>query len=616
MPDEAIYAERGRTLWQEGTLPLLHGPLAGYGVLYPVLSGLPLSIGSIARGYAELKVVQSIGTSLVAIPIVLYGRRLMPTRYALVAAALALASPLVLYSGMVMTEALFYPLAALITLAVARAVETATLRHQAIAVALIALGCLTRAQAAILLPAFALAVLLDAVFTRDRSRLRAFWPIWALNAVAVLVVGLVPGVFGAYSVALSSGYPIGAGLRLSYEHLAYVAVSTALAPFAALTYLLVESLRGRMREPGARALVAVTTAAVLLISTQVGFFSARFPPSVLLGRYLAALPPLLFLCFGLWLSWQRRRSRAQTLVAFGVLALIVFVPWNQLNSPYALPDTFGMVLIQRYHSLSIADTILALSLVGLGLFALALRRLGLVLAGVAFAFLVASSAVASNEITRQVRSAQTTMVGPVPDWVDRATHGSVTYLYNSEIFWNAVWQELFWNEHIKHVVSIWPTPLQGPVPQTLVTPPASGRLPTADRYIVTPDRNAIVGTPIAHLAQTGLDVSGLTLWRVSEPARLSSFTTGIDPQGNMSPTGTMTAYDCGGGQLQLTLLPKATRTVRVLLNGQGVLTQSIAGLKYWNGTVYVPPSARPETCVFTIEGQSLLGSTIVKFVRR
>ncbi len=233
MPDEAIYASRGLALWEHGTLAI-NGQIGSYGVIYPAIAGLPLSIGKAATGLAALKIVQAIGTSLVAVPIVVYGRRLMPAPFALVAAALALASPLLLYSGLVMTEALFYPLSALALLAVARAVETATLRSQAFALALIAVAVLTRVQAVAFVAAFVAAILLDAVFARDRSKLRAFWPVWSLAIVGAAVGVSFPGLFGAYAVTVGGSYPIGAGLRLTYDHFAYLAFSTAVAPLAAL----------------------------------------------------------------------------------------------------------------------------------------------------------------------------------------------------------------------------------------------------------------------------------------------------------------------------------------------------------------------------------------------
>jgi hypothetical protein len=46
MPDEAIYADRAVRLWQDGSLSVFRGPGAGYGLLYPVLAGPSLVLGS------------------------------------------------------------------------------------------------------------------------------------------------------------------------------------------------------------------------------------------------------------------------------------------------------------------------------------------------------------------------------------------------------------------------------------------------------------------------------------------------------------------------------------------------------------------------------------------
>jgi Dolichyl-phosphate-mannose-protein mannosyltransferase len=615
MPDEAIYATRGIALWHRGSLPL-NGQLAGYGVLYPLFAGLPLSIGKVSTGLATLKIVQSIGMSLVAIPLFTYGRRLMPAGYALIAAALAVASPLLLYSGLVMTEVLFYPLSALALLAIARAVETSTLRDQFVALALIAAAVLTRVQAAVFVVAFVAAILLEALFTRTRPKVRAFWPVWTIAAAGAAVALAAPGILGAYAVTVGGSYPLGTGLRLTYDHLAFFALSTAVAPFAALVYLLIEAVRGREQDPRARALIAVTSAMVVLVTAQVGFFAARFAPH-LLGRDLSSLPPLVFLTFGLWLSRERTHSRTRIGAAVAVAALIAIAPWNSLASANALPDSFGIALLLRWHWLSPDHLALVAALIGMGLFAAVPRRLFLVLPALMLAMLVASSTVAASEIEQQVSAAQTNLVGSPPNWVDRATTSPVAYLYNGETYWNSVWQVLFWNTRVQRVLTVWPSVVTGPMDQTSVTVPATGRLPTTDRYLVASDRNELYGTPVAHLTQTGLDVSGLTLWRLDRPARLSLVKTNIQPNGDIlgSVPAAITVYNCTGGQLHLTLLPKATSVVRVTLDGQQVVKKSLVGLPLWQTTIPVPPSTRPRECVFAITGQGLLGSTVVEFQR-
>jgi hypothetical protein len=148
-----------------------------------------------------------------------------------------------------------------------------------------------------------------------------------------------------------------------------------------------------------------------------------------------------------------------------------------------------------------------------------------------------------------------------------------------------------------------------------VTVPANGRLPSPDPYVVAPDRFTFFGAPIAHLAQTNLDISGLRLWRVTRPLRLSTATEGVQPNGDMTHSAVVTVYDCTGGRLKLTLLPKETDVLRILLNGRLALQARIGGLPSWHGSLQVPRSARPRICTFTIEPGPLLGSTVIDFVR-
>jgi hypothetical protein len=352
----------------------------------------------------------------------------------------------------------------------------------------------------------------------------------------------------------------------------------------------------------------------VLITVQVGFFAARFAPH-LLGRDLSALPPLIFLTFALWLSRGPARSWARLFAALAVLALVVLAPWNTLASPYALPDSPDIAVLLRWHVLTPVNLVLVAALIGLGLFAAGVRRLSFVLPVLMLAMLVTTSTVAANEIHTQVAAAQTNIVGSPPDWIDRAASSPVTYLYNGETYWNSVWQELFWNTRINRVISLWPSAVPGPVTQTSVIVQPTGRLPITDRYVVASDRNELFGTRVARLTQTGLDVAGLTLWRLQGPPRLSLVKSNIQANGDILVPVTVTVYDCTRGSLQLTLLPKSTNVVRVTLNGRLALKKSLKGLLFWQGTIPVPPSTRPRSCVFTITGEGLLGSTVIEFQR-
>lgn len=615
MPDEGVYAAQAIALWRHGSVPVLTGPGAGYGVLYPILAGLPFAVGNTAQGYASLKLLQALVVSLAAVPVFVFGRRLLPPRYALLAAVLTVSSPLLLYSGLIMTEVLFYPLAAAGLLAVARAVATATVRDQAIAFLAIFAVVLTRAQGVIFVAVFAGAVLLNAAFARNRSYLRSFWPMWVVLGAAAAVLAAWPSLVGPYADTLRGSYPLASAVQLTFEHLAYVALTTGLVPFAVLVLMTARALLGRERDPGAQALLAVCVSATVLLVLQVGFFAARYAPHIL-GRDLSPLPPLLFLVFALWLArGAPRRGVSAAWAAFAVLSLMLLTPWNTLVVPAALADSFDFILLSRARDHTPANVVMVFSIAILLLFIAVPRRAALVLPAIVLAISGAASAVASGQLAQTVNDAQR-VLGPDRSWIDRAAPASVAYLYDGEAFWNIVWQERFWNRRVDRVYSLGSTGVAGPMPQEMVMPSADGRLPLHERYVVASDRHTFVGTPVAHLPQQGLDVSGLTLWRLDGAPRLSTREEGVQPNGDMTSPARVTVYDCAGGRLELTLLPKATPVLRILLDGKLVVRTAVAGKPSWHGEVRVPSFPRSRTCRFTILPQPLLGSTVIRFDRR
>jgi len=354
---------------------------------------------------------------------------------------------------------------------------------------------------------------------------------------------------------------------------------------------------------------------MILLPLQVGFFAARYSPT-LLGRDLAPLPPLLFMIFALWVArGATERLTTRVLSAFAVLSILLLAPWNSLATSGGFVNTLDLTVFSRLQSLRAADVVTLFALAMLCGFVFLRGRTVLVLPLLAAAAAVFASVAAAQELNAAVNSSQAAVVGPTPNWIDRAVDGDVTYLYGGEPSWNTVWQERFWNRRIDRVLTVWPNRVPGPLEQASVTVPANGRLPSPDPYVVAPDRLTFFGAPIAHLTQTNLDVRGLTLWRVTRPLRLSTATEGVQPNGDMTQPAAVTVYDCRGGHLELTLLPKATDVLRILLNGRLVLQARIGGVASWHGSLPVPRSVRPRVCTFTLEPHPLLGSTHIDFVR-
>src|SRR4029079_8283919 len=134
--------------------------------------------GSIPDAYAAAKAINGVVMSLAAVPAYLLPRRLLQPRLALVAAALSVAVPSMLYTGTLMTENVFYPLFLVVVLALVMTLERPTPLRQALPLelsrplcqarlfVLCGLAFLARAQAVALVAAAATAPLLLALFER------------------------------------------------------------------------------------------------------------------------------------------------------------------------------------------------------------------------------------------------------------------------------------------------------------------------------------------------------------------------------------------------------------------------------------------------------------------
>jgi hypothetical protein len=229
--------------------------------------------------------------------------------------------------------------------------------------------------------------------------------------------------------------------------------------------------------------------------------------------------------------------------------------------------------------------------------------------------LVSASAVSANGLRDGVNGAQLPVVGPTPNWIDRAAHGHVVYLYGGEQFWNVVWQERFWNRGIDRVLSLDLARVPGPMPQTGLVLGPDGRLGVPERYAVASNHITFVGAPVAHLTQTGLDDTGLTLWQLDSPGRVSTVTHNVLPNGDMTQPASIDVFGCTRGRLELTLLPKRTDVLEIQLDGRVVMRRKIGGRSVWRGSVPVRASTTPRQCTFTIVPNLLLGSTRIDFVR-
>jgi hypothetical protein len=629
-PDEMIYASLGQSLWEDGAMRIFGGPTGFYSLVYPALAGLPLVLFGLEDGYVVLKALQALVMSLTAVPVYLWTRRMASQGWALVAAALSLAVPGLLYAGLIMTEVAFYPALVLAAWATAAALERPTLGRQALLAGAIVLAGATRLQGLVLVPVVLTALLLAALLERDARLPLRFWPALAALAVPALAwfawratASGWEGVLGSYAAAADSGYALGESARFVAYHLGDLLLVTAFFPVCAVALLAWEAFRGREQAAPVRAYVATAVSLTVWLVVEVGVFASE-NVNQLAERDLIGVAPVLFVGFAVWLGRGAPRPRvAAALVALVALGLLLALPLRRFVVQAAIPDAFAVVPLVWLREHAAIETFelvvwMAAALAAV-LFVLVPRRLVIVLPLVAAGALAYASIAATREVSANANFDQRYLLGGERGWVDELAGEPVAYLYSGERYWNGVWQTLFWNRRVRHVYTPEGIRLPPGLPLTVVRVDDDGRFLRPDgsavpeRMMVASNRQKLRGEPVGGIEQTFLEQTGLTLWRLDPPARMDSILTGVRPDGDMHEPAIMRVWNCGSGRLELTLLPKASTRAVLRVNGRESQTLRFAGEEFVNATVFPPGGA--EFCRFEIVPDSLLGSTRIEFVR-
>jgi Dolichyl-phosphate-mannose-protein mannosyltransferase len=625
-PDEPAYALLGRSLYATGRLRILNGPTGFLSATAPALFGLPLSLGNLELGYSIAKLVDASVMSLAAVPVYLWGRSLVSRGWALVAAALTLALPGLAYSGLLMTEVVFYPVLVCAAWSLAAALESPTFRRQLVFVALLAVAVLTRTQAIVLVAGFAGAVSLEWLFAR-RVRLRVFAP--AVIAIAALIAirfatSVVTGgsVLGGYAGA-DRGYAVGSALRYVVYHAGDLALLTGFLPFCAVGALLAGAVAHGEDDPRLRAYLAVVTALACTFVIEVGVFASQNVHH-LAERDLIALAPLFFLGFAVWLARGSGGWVARAAVAAVAVLLVLLIPVGSFVTSVSLVDGFSLIPLHDLRGLTSSPVAAAALAVGViaaaALFVFLPRRRVVVLPVVVGAVLVGGSVAASRQVVAESNIQRALFAGPVRRWVDTAAAAPTYYLYDQQTPANTAWQTLFWNRSITRVYDLPPSFLSGPAPQEAVRISPSGLVrtlagaPLRPPYAVVSQRYALVGQPVAYSPQ-GADRSGYAVWRVAKPLRIASEVTGLEPNGDIAPgtTAAFEAYACTNGTLRLTLLVKQPGLIRIALDGREARSRRFAGPTRWE--VGIPVRAHTGTCRLTVQGSGLIGAIRLEFDR-
>jgi len=320
----------------------------------------------------------------------------------------------------------------------------------------------------------------------------------------------------------------------------------------------------------ARAYLAVAASVTVWLVAEVGVFASRHVGH-LAERNLFALAPILFLALALWLDrGAPRPPLATAAVAAAAFLAVLALPVARFVGAATIPDALTLIPLYRLHvhspgvSLELVVDLLAAAVAAA--FALVPRRLAWILPAVLLTGFAAASVSASRVVAAEATAVQPGTVGAHPRWIDAHADGPVAYLYTGDVYWNSVWESLFWNRRLDRVYDLLLAAVPGGIPQDSLGPYEDGRLvdkfghgPSV-RYVVASDSLQFAGRRVADAG------NGIGLWRVAPPFRLTQWIQNVRFDGTVEHHAKVVVYACRGGTLRLTLDASAPRHVRILRN--------------------------------------------------
>jgi glycosyltransferase involved in cell wall biosynthesis len=650
MVDELIYSELAKSFAATGHFLIRDVHHGAYGAVYPLLIAPAWRLfASVPDAYAAAKTIGSVLMSLTAIPVYFLARRLVTPLWSLLAAALAVAVPSMMYTGTLMTETVFYPVFACVALTLVLALERPTLQRQLILLGVCLVAFLTRSQSIVLVPAVATAPLVLAWLDRRRllrvaAEFRALYGILVAGVVGVLVVELARGhspfdVLGSYSVTGHADYRSGQVVKWLLYHVSELDLYLGIVPFAALLLLVA---MGRSLDRPLRVFLAATLPLTAWLLLEVAAFASALSPRVQ-ERNIFYVAPLFLIALLAWIErGMPRPARAAAIAAVVAAALPGALPYQRLIDTSAESDTLALLplwwLQETVVSLDTIGVVVVAAAAILGLLFLTVSpRYALVLPALVLAWFV----FATERIERFDHGFPKASVGALyqgitaskRDWID-ATVGrdaDVAFLYSGRNPHDqplTLWENEFYNRSIGRVYDLRQQSM-GDLPETPVHERADGVLLTRDgrpvrsRYVLSDDSVPLAGQIIGRD-----ELRGMLLRRTDGLVAIASHVSGVYRDGWSGPKVTYTRLRCNGGSVTAVVASDTnlfTRAQTVKAEGRSVTFEPgdvgrlTVPLRPQDGACRVTFTVRPTAIPAVVRGTAdsrVLGARFAEFSYR
>lgn len=597
-PDEYIYGTLARSLAESGKLAIRGQPAHFPALLEPLLAAPFWLFHDPMLAYRLTLGLNALAMSLAAIPVYLLARRLrLGAGLALGAAALAVASPDLLFASFLLADPIAYPLVLTALYLGVRALETPTWKAQVAFVTVAGLAAFARIQYAVLPIAFLAAALLV-----ERGRIRRYWPTLALLGLPVVaVIGLGPSrVLGYYSVVGHDHVPAFAALK-------WAAIDTMMLAYSAGWILIPGAVIGlalALTRPHTRVERAFGALALFVsagVFVEAAIYAARGSTRYQ-ERYLFALLPLVALAFGLYArrGWPHRLAVA--LVSGAMLLLSVRVPlsgFTAADNKQDSPFLFAVFQLEGLLSVGTGTLVVAIAAGIFSVLAVVLvgrkhaAAIALCLAGIACVLASVGSFVFDRDNASNVRASMPRDL----TWIDRTGLRNISLVQTLGAPRGRATEQLFWNRSVSRVVLLPGAEATDAFGATPVTVTGDGRMVAGRRPITGP---ILFESFAARAELTGVRFVGrgvsLDLYRPVGTPRLSLLVAGLYTDGWLAHAGRLTVWPDGSGRTDGTL------TLRLFLPKDTQLTPMIFTAPGLERTVLVP-SGGSRTVVFHPSGK-------------
>ena len=573
--DELIYSELAKSFAAGGHFLVRGVPTSGYGVVYPVMVSPAYRLfHNLPMAYAAVKTINSLVMSLAAVPTYYLARRVVATPLALLAAVLTVAVPSMVYTGTVMTENAFYGLFLVVVLALVSMLERPTALRQVLALALVVVAYLTRAQSLAFAPAILAAPFLLAFFERRplRRTFERFGVLYGTSVVGgflLVVLQVLRGrslgdLLGAYSVVGHQHYDVRRVADFTLWHTADLALYVGVIPLAA-SILVVTRARRETRE--VQAFLAAAIPVAVSFTVVVAAFATRFASDRIHERNLFQVAPLLFVGLLVWVSRHDaglRRSWPLGVAAVAVAAAApLTIPYSRFIGEPARGDTLMLLPVWTINRHFLAGSVLltvGLVCAALGVLVLLVPRRAAVALPIVvlawFALLVQPVFAGPHGFKHSSAGAVFQGIRGVDrDWIDdtvpKGAHVSVLWS-GPPVDQFVVWQNEFFNRAVGQVYYT-RRPTDGAINEKRIRFDRSGLAHTARGRLVQPRYLLTDGAVTPDGALLALDTHGESLWRLRGPLFSTTTVTGLYADTWSRKHVTWTRRRCRGGVLRVTL---------------------------------------------------------------